>query len=67
MSDTTYAHALNELLSLKPGSVVLDEDGDAWQMIGRSWTCVIRSTNTELMSAASVAILAPITVIHRAP
>lgn len=67
MADTTYAEALSELRSLEPGSVVLDCDGDAWQLTPVGWTCVgYDGTNARDMDASSVAILTPITVIYRA-
>ncbi|MDF2506247.1 MAG: hypothetical protein K0Q52_106 [Microbacterium sp.] len=67
MSDTTYAHALLELRAVAVGSVVLDGDGDAWQLGPRGWSSVVHGVNTADMDASSVAILTPITVIHRAP
>ena len=68
MTDHTYAHALSELRALKPGSVILDCDGDAWQLTPIGWTCVgYAGSNARDMPASSVAILTPITVIHRAP
>lgn len=67
MSDTTYADALSELRSLAVGSVILDSDGDAWQLTPDGWTCAgYDGTNARNIDASSVAILTPITVVHRA-
>ena len=68
MPDYTYADALRELRGLAVGSVVLDSDGDAWQLTPSGWTCVgFDGANARDMDASSVAILTPITVIHSAP
>ena len=65
--DLTYAQALRQLRGLAVGSVVLDSDGDAWQLTPSGWTCVgFDGTNARDMDASSVAILTPITVIYRA-
>lgn len=66
MSDV-YSSTLRELEGCEVGSVVLDSDGDAWQRMARGWTCTVRVANTKEQDASSLAILAPITVIHRAP
>lgn len=67
MNDTTYAEALRDLRSLAIGSVILDSDGDAWQLTPNGWTCSdYDGTNARDMDASSVAILTPITVVYRA-
>lgn len=66
--DLTYSNTLRELRVLEVGSVILDCDGDAWQLTPSGWTCVgFDGANARDMDASSVAILTPITVIHRAP
>lgn len=65
MSAETYGIALAQLDSLPEGSVVLDSDGDAWQKQDVRWTSVARGVNTELMGSNSLAILTPLTVVHR--
>lgn len=68
MSDLTYSNALRELRVLEVGSVVLDCDGDAWQLTPSGWTCVLYDgSNARDMDASSVAILTPITIIYEAP
>lgn len=51
------------------GSVVLDDDGDAWQHIETdgAWTCVARGTDYELRTWAWLSENhGPISVIHLA-
>lgn len=62
MPDLIYAHVLRALRGLAVGSVILDCDGDAWQLSPSGWTCVgFDGTNGRDMDASSVAILSPIT------
>jgi len=68
MPDLTYSNALRELRRLAVGSVILDCDGDAWQLTPSGWTCVgFDGANARDMDASSVAILTPVTIIHEAP
>lgn len=60
-----YGIAMKMLDGLPEGSVVLDSDGDAWQKQDVRWTSVVRAANTELMGSNSLAILTPLTVVHR--
>ncbi|MCK2031246.1 hypothetical protein [Microbacterium galbinum] len=60
-----YGNAIKLLDELPEGSVVLDSDGDAWQKQDVRWTSVVRGANTELMGSNSLAILTPLTVVHR--